>query len=71
MSKYKLNIYQIQEKETLDVNLISLKDKIEAIMKIDETVSNDPAACFEENEETPFAIAYKKANGEVVFYYPE
>lgn len=71
MSKYKLNIYQIQEKETLDVNLISLKDKIEAIMKIDETVSNSPAACFEENEETPFAIAYKKANGEVVFYYPE
>lgn len=71
MSKYKLNIYQIQEKETLDVNLISLKDKIEAIMKIGETVSNAPAACFEENEETPFAIAYKKANGEVVFYYPE
>ena len=71
MSKYKLNIYQIQEKQTLDVNLISLKDKIEAIMKIDETVSNDPAAWFEENEETPFAIAYKKANGEVVFYYPE
>ena len=71
MSKYKLNIYQIQEKETLDVNLISLKDKIEAIMKIDETVSNAPAACCVENEETPFAIAYKKANGEVVFYYPE
>ena len=71
MSKYKLNIYQIQEKETLDVNLISLKDKSEAIRKIDETVSNAPAACFEENEETPFAIAYKKANGEVVFYYPE
>lgn len=39
-------------------------------MKIDETVSDAPAACFEENEETPFAIAYKKANGEVVFYYP-
>lgn len=71
MSKYKLNIYQIQEEETLDVNLIGLKDKIEAIMKIDETVSNVPAACFEENEETPFAIAYKKANGEVVFYYPD
>lgn len=44
MSKYKLNIYQIQEKETLDVNLICLKDKIETIMKIDETVSDAPAA---------------------------
>lgn len=71
MYKYKLNIYEIEEKETLALNVIDLKDKVEAILKSDDAKSDVPAACFEENDDTPLAIAYKKANGEIIFYYPE
>ena len=51
--------------------MIDLKDKVEAILKSDDAKSDVPAVCFEENDDTPLAIAYKKANGEIIFYYPE
>ena len=46
-------------------------ENCEEKVKNDENYLVTEKGFFEENEETPFAIAYKKANGEVVFYYPE